>query len=138
MVSQVVVVQAPARSGARSTTAAARRMGKPVWAVPASPWDSTGAGCLLEIQAGAKALLSADQLLGQRPRRKATLPTDLSESERAVAKAVANAPAHLDTICEQTGLTAAEASAAALTLTLKRVLLESADGFYHLESRALE
>lgn len=139
VVDQVVVVQAPARSGARSTTAAARRMGKPVWAVPASPWDSAGAGCLLEIQAGAKALLSADQLLGERSRhRKATLPLDLSASERAVAKVVANAPAHLDTICEQTGLTAAEVSAAALTLTLKRVLLESADGSYHLESRALE
>jgi DNA processing protein len=138
MVDQVVVVQAPARSGARSTTAAARRMGKPVWAVPASPWDSAGVGCLLEIQAGAKALLSADQLLGERSRRRTTvLPSDLSDSERAVAKVVANAPAHLDIICEQTGLSAAEASAAALTLTLKRVLLESADGSYHLENRAL-
>ncbi len=131
----VAVVQAPARSGARSTMAAARRMGKTTWAVPASPWDRTAEGCLLEIAAGARVLGYPEQVLGlSRPRSRVGLP-DLSVHERAVVDVVTTGPAHLDAICDQTGLSAAQASAAALTLTLKRVLLESADGLYHLDSR---
>jgi DNA processing protein len=134
LVDHVVVVQAPARSGARSTMAAGRRMGKTTWAVPASPWDRAAEGCLLEIAAGARVLCYPEQILGlPRPRSRAGLP-NLSSQERAVVEAVMHCPAHLDTICDQTGLSAAQASAAALTLTLKRVLLESADGLYHLDS----
>jgi DNA processing protein len=133
LVSDVAIVQAPARSGARSTTAAARRMGRNVWAVPTTPWDRAGAGCLAELQAGAKVLLNASQIVGRglAGARRAQLPRDLSDAERAVIKAVAMAPANLDVICDKTGLLAGEASGAALTLTLRGVLLEGADGNFH-------
>ncbi|MAC29644.1 MAG: hypothetical protein CMH59_24705, partial [Myxococcales bacterium] len=39
-----VVVQAPARSGALSTARHAAKLGRPLLAVPASPWDLRGAG----------------------------------------------------------------------------------------------
>ncbi|MFW5738869.1 MAG: DNA-processing protein DprA, partial [Myxococcota bacterium] len=139
---EVVIVQAPARSGARSTMAAARRMGKGVWAVPASPWDDAGAGCLEEIRLGAKVLLDPSQVVGKRPRGPTqsatlakdpsdTLPKDLCDAELAVVRAVGRAPATLDDLCVQTGLQASAISAAALTLTLRRILFEAVDGTYH-------
>jgi DNA processing protein len=48
-----VVVQAPCRSGARSTAAAARAFGRPLCVVPQPPWCARGAGCVLELQRGA-------------------------------------------------------------------------------------
>ena len=130
MVSHVVVVQAPIRSGARSTMSAARRMGKSVWAVPGSPWDSTAEGCLREIEAGAKPLIFPEQILGRDRAPTRSLPADLSPNERAVLEAVRQGPVHLDGLCERSGLTFADACATALSLTLKRLLLESADGRY--------
>jgi len=135
LVSDVVIVQAPARSGARSTMAAARRMGRNAWAVPTSPWDLAGAGCLAEIQAGAKVLLQASQIVGGVGARRPRWPRDLSEEERAVLEVVAMAPSNLDAICDKTGLLAGEASGAALTLTLRGELLEGADGSYHRVQR---
>lgn len=44
--SATVLVQAPARSGALSTAAWARELGRPVLAVPAAPWDRLAAGNL--------------------------------------------------------------------------------------------
>jgi predicted Rossmann fold nucleotide-binding protein DprA/Smf involved in DNA uptake len=112
--------------------AAARRMGKNVWAVPASPWDGAGAGCLAEIQAGAKVLLDYFQIVGRgRTARPLPPPPDLNDAERAIVQAVALSPANLDAICDATGLPVAAASAAVLTLTLRRMLLEGADGLYH-------
>lgn len=131
LVDHVVIVQAPARSGARSTTAAARRMGKEVWAVPSSPWEVAGAGCLAEIRAGARVMTDTSDLFGGRKRRRASLPRGLSAAERAVAEAVGRHPGNIDGICEATGLTAPEVSSAALTLTLAGVLYEAADGAYH-------
>lgn len=129
---EVVIVQAPSRSGARSTTAAARRMGKNVWAVPACPWDVAGAGCLDDIRAGAKVLADVAQIVGGcRRRKRPSLPSDLSEAERTVAQALDRLPANLDAICKSTGLAAAQVSAATLTLTLRGVVFEAADGAYH-------
>ena len=135
MVDHVVVVQAPVRSGARSTMAAARRMGKITWAVPGSPWDTTSEGCLLEIAAGARPLAYPEQMLGMKSRPPRSLPSDLSRNEQAVADVVAQLPSYLDSLCEQTGLSVADASAAVLSLTLRQVLLESADGRYFLNDR---
>lgn len=50
----VVVVQAPARSGALSTARVAQELGIPVFAVPAAPWDPRGAGVRALLKAGAR------------------------------------------------------------------------------------
>lgn len=48
-----VVVEAGVKSGARSTAAHARRLGRPVCVVPHAPWTFRGAGCVAELIAGA-------------------------------------------------------------------------------------
>jgi DNA processing protein len=58
-----VVVEAGARSGARSTAAAARRLGRPLAVVPQVPWDPRGLGCALELAAGATAVTSTADVL---------------------------------------------------------------------------
>lgn len=63
--SVVVVVQAPLRSGARNAALWARRLSRPLFAVPHAPWDSRGAGCLLELKLGASVLTSARDVLGR-------------------------------------------------------------------------
>ena len=128
MVDHVVVVQTPLRSGARSTMAAARRMGKTTWAVPGAPWDKAAEGCLLEIEAGAKPLVFPEQILGL-PRPSAQTPsTQLSQQEQSVVDVLAKGPAFLDTLCEQSSLTVAQASEIVLSLTLKGMLEEGSDG----------
>ena len=61
----VVVVQAGYRSGARNAAKHARRIGRPVFAVPSCPWVSRGQGCNLEIALGAHLLLDARDLLSE-------------------------------------------------------------------------
>ncbi len=45
----VVVVESPIRSGARNAAAHARRLGRPLFVVPAPPWHGNGRGCLAEL-----------------------------------------------------------------------------------------
>jgi DNA processing protein len=58
-----VVIQAGFRSGARSTAAAARRLGRPLCVVPHAPWDAKGSGCALELALGARAITTAAEVL---------------------------------------------------------------------------
>jgi DNA processing protein len=69
----LVVVQAPARSGALSTAAWARRLGRDVAACPASPADPRGAGCLTLLRQGARICTSAADVLSTVPARGGTL-----------------------------------------------------------------
>ena len=73
-----VVIQAGFRSGARSTAAAARRLGRPLCVVPHTPWDEVGRGCALELALGARAITTAAEVLaamdGAPPPRPAPTP----------------------------------------------------------------
>lgn len=87
-----VVVEAGLRSGARSTAAAARRLGRPLCIVPHAPWDPRGAGCALELARGARAVTRAsdviDAVLALGPAPSAlvrTLTTRASAPKRAPA-----------------------------------------------------
>ncbi len=60
-----VVVEAPCRSGARSTAKAARTLGRPLCVVPHPPWSGKGAGCAAEIGLGAHPVSSASQIVAQ-------------------------------------------------------------------------
>jgi DNA processing protein len=59
----LVVVECPLRSGARNAAAAARRLGRALFAVPAVPWNTRGRGCVAELQRGARPLMSYRDLL---------------------------------------------------------------------------
>lgn len=137
LVDAVILVQAPVRSGARSTMSAARRMGRRLWVVPAAPWDIAGAGCAQELRAGAEVLPALAVLAkelglhvprGFGVRRSMALPQDLDPQERAVALAVRRGCRHSDDICAETGLSAHTVAAALLTLTLRHVLVQGSDG----------
>jgi DNA processing protein len=54
-----VVIQAGFKSGARNTARAARRLGRPLCAVPHAPWDEIGRGCAAELALGARAITDA-------------------------------------------------------------------------------
>jgi DNA processing protein len=58
-----IVVQAGLASGARSTAAAARRLGRTLLIVPHAPWDERGRGCAHELARGATAVTSARDVL---------------------------------------------------------------------------
>jgi DNA processing protein len=58
-----VVIEAGLASGARSTAAAARRLGRPLCVVPHPPWDERGRGCAHELSRGAQAVCSAADVL---------------------------------------------------------------------------
>jgi DNA processing protein len=107
-----IVVEAPARSGARNATASARKAGRPVGAVPHAPWAPRGAGCLLDLEQGAQVVIGVDSVLRiaglELGRTGALFPPDpteqLGEPERAVARAVLEGARSVDALCERTGL----------------------------------
>ena len=155
MTAATVVVEAGLASGARSTAAAARRLGRPLCVVPHAPWDTRGEGCAHELARGAQAVCSAADVLAAlgrpppppRPRRAAraehaslrlplTLPVPasppqpLEPHEAAILAALGDQPLHLDEACERSGLSAQAATGALLTLTLRAVVVEGPAGFF--------
>ncbi|MEC7987839.1 MAG: DNA-processing protein DprA [Myxococcota bacterium] len=58
---EIVIVEAPPKSGALHTAQFALEAGQSLWAVPCSPLQNTGAGCLNLIQAGARPLCNLKQ-----------------------------------------------------------------------------
>jgi DNA processing protein len=145
-----VLVEAPLRSGARNAVASARQLGRPLFVVPAVPWNSKGRGCIEELKSGARVLLSVRDLheelelrhlhpvaLPKRRRstRKAVqLSLDLGEgSENAVVAAVAQGAGHPDEISDRTGLPAARVQALVLTLRLKGALVPGPEGRLRVE-----
>ncbi len=83
-----VVIEAGLRSGARSTAASARKLGRPLCVVPHAPWCEGGAGCAQELVRGARAVTSAADVLAaiglDAPSRRTppSLPTTLSGQAR--------------------------------------------------------
>jgi DNA processing protein len=156
-----VVIQAGLASGARSTAAAARRLGRPLCVVPHAPWDELGAGCALELaRGGARAIVSVREVVAsisgampprvapRRPRSRAVRPREeplfaaksrvlpeLTPDERAVLAVLGEAPIHLDEICERVNFPLPRVSATLLTLTLGAVVVEGPAGFYRQASR---
>jgi DNA processing protein len=150
-----VVVEAGLKSGARSTAAAARRLGRTLCVVPHAPWDERGAGCAQELSWGAVAVASARDVLAALgrspppPRRRgrkdrappsATLPlppvTGLGATgtEGAILANLDDNPRHFDDLCERTGLPAQAVTGALLTLTLGAVVVEGPAGFFRRSS----
>jgi len=140
-----VLVEAPLRSGARNAVASARKLGRPLFVVPAVPWNSRGRGCIEELKSGARVLLSARDIYEElelqhlhpvslpKRRRSAQKAVQLSldlggGSENAVVAAVAQGAGHPDEISDRTGLPAARVQALVLTLRLKGALVPGPEG----------
>ena len=143
----VVVVEAPARSGALSTAREARKLGRPLFAVPSAPWHVRGEGTLGLLAAGALvcrssgdvlslAAASPERTLAKRHRKKARRPDKakeshrLDEDEQAVVAVLAKGFCCADELCEATGLTAPRVQRAILMLLLSKVICEVGSGRY--------
>ena len=59
----LVIVQAGVPSGALNAARWARKLRRPVWAVPGPPWDPKFVGCRAAIDAGARVVTSIGSLL---------------------------------------------------------------------------
>ena len=144
-----VVVQAPLRSGALSTAAWARKLGRPVFAVPHAPWDPRGEGCLALLRAGAAVCTRARDVLVVSPLGGAEPPSvprreientssfaDLDATSRAVLAALGARPRYVDEITGATGLPAATVQRTLLALVLRAEVVERGVGRYARAYRA--
>jgi DNA processing protein len=139
----VVVVQAGLPSGALNAAAAARRLGRPLWVVPPSPWLGPAFdGSRRLLDEGARPLQSVDELLRSLSLVSAASPAarkapcrPLSESETAVLAATSGVPLHLDEIASRAHSPAPAVTAALLTLALEDVVVEGPPGFFRLKIR---
>jgi DNA processing protein len=145
---QVVVVQAPVRSGALSTAAAARRLEKPVFAVPSPPWEARGAGFMSLVRAGAQICTSPRDVLSLPALKRPTDPESvverggilgdfagLHDSARAILGAIGKRARHADALAADLGMALPALLSGLLELELSGHLERGRDGRYRLSRK---
>jgi len=124
-----VVVEAPVGSGALITAAEARRLGRPVYAVPGPIGVAASAGANALIATGAaKALPSTGMLLdalgsSARPRAK-----DVDDLDERILDALASSPAGLDSLARRVGTNAGDLSSRLARLVIRGAIAAAPDG----------
>jgi DNA processing protein len=146
----VVIVQAPARSGALSTARWAKRLQRRVFVVPAAPWDPRGTGCLELLSAGAEICTSVEDILSlatldgpvrgrkgrQGLRTKSRDGEHLPVQVQRVYGWLRPRRAYPDEISAALDMPAAEVQEALLTLMLSGMCQQRADGAYEKTASA--
>ena len=143
-----IVVQAPSRSGALSTAGLARALGRPVFAVPAAPWDYRGQGCLALLRSGSRVCAGARDILsipvlegetqavsGDRVREKSSDLKGLSKLEQQVYQSLQGRPMHPDEVSRRTGIAVWEVQRSMLRLVLAGWVDERPGGRYCLHPK---
>jgi DNA processing protein len=138
-----VVVQAPARSGALSTARFAQRLGRQVFAVPASPWDPRGSGNLRLLSKGARICAGPGDVLSETALgggSQAVEPlgknenthdfTDLTQSEQTILQSLGGRARHAEDLCQRTGIPAFEVQQSILRLLVRGLVEEKPGGRY--------
>jgi DNA processing protein len=124
-----VVVEAPVGSGALITAEEARRLGRPVYAVPGPIGVAASAGANALIATGAaKAIVSPGALLdvlGSSSGRRAAEADDL---EVRILDALASSPAGLDVLARRIGANPRDLSARLARLVIRGVVATAPDG----------
>ena len=141
----VLVVQAPARSGALSTAACAKRLGRALLAVPGAPWDPRATGCIGLLRAGATVCTSARDLLslpalggdGARsvspdPVEKSFTFNDMDADSLAVLAQLGRRARHVDEVARGAGMPISRAQAVLLRLLLRGVVEDRGGGRFLL------
>ena len=132
----VLVVEAPARSGALITASFAGDQGRDVYAVPGSARSPASSGCHNLIRDGATLVTSAQQILDEMlvDAARAAVQTrlDIPEApdERALYNLIGAEPRHIDELCNVSGLAIQETSGALLALELKGLVRQQGSGYY--------
>ncbi len=143
----IVVIQAPRRSGALSTAAHGRALGRPVLVVPAAPWELRGEGCLELLRRGAGVCTGAGDVLsvpalglGEIAKSVDSEPekpngiAGLDDDGAAVLAALGARARHVDELAAQVGLSAERVQRAVLLLLLQG-LAEERDGGRYVAAR---
>ena len=138
-----VVIQAPARSGALSTARFAERLGRPVFAVPASPWDPRGSGNLRLLRGGARiCAVPGDVLSETAPRGGGWRPnspnenenthdfSSLTQAEQSILESLGGRTRHAEDLCQRTGIPAFEVQQSILRLLVRGLIEEKPGGRY--------
>ena len=141
----VVVVQAPARSGALSTAACAKRLERALFAVPGAPWDPRAAGCIALLRAGATVCTSARDLLSlaalggrsfapapPESHEKPLTFNDMDAESLAVLAQLGHRARHVDEVARGAGLPISRAQAVLLRLQLKGAVADRGSGCFAL------
>lgn len=137
--SGILVVEAPAWSGALITANNAADQGRSVYAVPGPIDRASSLGCNKLIQNGAKLVLGAEDILddlnlllppsaGETPEAKAAAAAvrhELTECEQAVWDVLGAEERHLDEIIGQSGLPASEVASGLMRLEIRRLVKQS-------------
>ncbi len=130
----VLIVEAPAKSGALITCNQAADYGRTVYAVPGPIDRPSSLGCNKLIQNGAKLVLSAEDILEDLtwlipPTQTELLPPGpakptipLSSDEEKVHTALGNEETQLDDLISRTGLSASTVTVALMKLEMKKLV----------------
>ncbi len=131
----VVIIQAGLKSGTRNAAKCARLLNRPLWAVPAAPWDKGFEGCHHEIALGAISLTSTEKFL--QALRLTSSVTSRAESvsrsnpnENKVLECLGTQPIHVDEIVLMTALSVGQVATALLTMALEDVVVEAPERCY--------
>ena len=130
----VVVTQLPIRSGAANAAKWARKLGRPLFIVPHSPWVTQGCGAVRELRLGGLPLDRPKEVLklltssGLHPLPPAAVqgelwPASPASDDDPVLRALKEGACHADEISERTGLSLAHVQQRILTLALSGVLV---------------
>lgn len=138
-----VVIQAPARSGALSTARLAKRLGRPVFAVPASPWDPRGSGNLRLLREGARICAVPGDVLSETALRGGCRAPDsssknenthdfssLTQPEQNILEFLGGRARHAEDLCQRTGMPAFEVQQSILRLLVRGLIEEKPGGRY--------
>jgi DNA processing protein len=124
-----VVVEAPIGSGALITAEAARRLGRPVYAVPGPIGVAASAGANALIANGeAKALTGVEMLLGALELRVAARAEDDLGQDARVLEALAGSPLDPDALARRLGLRTTTLAAIVARLLIRGRIASTADG----------
>lgn len=129
----VLVVEAPAKSGALNTVSHALDQGREVFAVPHNIFSLSGRGCNQLIQEGAKLVADVDDILDElnlsHIKAQTRITTErlqpANDTEDAIFEQLSADPIHVDIIVRQTKLPTATVTSTLTMLELKG-LAESA------------
>ena len=124
-----VVVEAPVGSGALITATEARRLRRPLYAVPGPIGAAASAGTNELIAVGAaRALTGAPMLLAALGLRAATRADDDSDEDARVLDALAASPSDPDALARQLGLSTTALAAIVARLVIRGRIGTAADG----------